>query len=114
MEPYRLRSWRVTSGRLFTCGRPGRARFKDSAQVPEKVVHQWVEKLPGPGTVIVSLLGKKKNGTSEFSFYPFRGGFDEVSRKPSFEQWLRDNHAGQGLSVHEHPTIDYEPVPADT
>jgi hypothetical protein len=114
MEPFRLRRWRVTSGRLFTCGRPGRSNWKDSARVPENIIHKWVRNLPAETQVIVSLLGKKPNGTSEYSFYPFSGGFDDpTTGKPAFAEWLQTNFPERHMSVREHPTEDFAPVPKE-
>jgi hypothetical protein len=95
VEPYRLRFWRVPTGRLATCGRPGRSKYKDASRVPDKITHEWVRNLPGPNTVVVSLLGKKPDGTSEFSFYPFYGGFDRAEEqrgRVSFQEWLGQHH----------------------
>ena len=117
MEPYHLRYWRVPKGRLVTCGRPGRSKFKDAAKVPDKITHEWVSKLPGPDTVIVSLLGRKPDGTSEFSFYPFYGGFDtrEQQRgRPSFQQWLNENYPDLRIEVRDHPTQDFRRIPDET
>ena len=65
--------------------------------------------LPGDAPAIVSLLGKKPNGTSEFSFYPFHGGFDDPGTqrgRPSFQEWLKKNYPDRHISVREHPTED--------
>jgi hypothetical protein len=72
--------------------------------------------LPGPCTAIVSLLGRKPDGTSEFSFYSFYGGFDQLSDRPgclSFQSWLDRWHSDLAIVVHEHPTCDFKPVPQD-
>lgn len=76
-EPINLREWkkrdssRLERGRLFTCGRPGRATFeRKKVSVPEHIIDLWVEGLPKATTLhIVSLLGKKKTGFSEFGYY---------------------------------------------
>lgn len=48
----------------------------------------WVKGLPAANLLyIVSLLGKKPNGYSEFSYYPFRSS-KEDDDKPTFQQWL--------------------------
>lgn len=115
MEPYRLREWRVATGRLLTCGRPGRSKWKDAAQVPTKAIDDWVRNLPEGELVLVSLLGKKPDGTSEFSFYPFRGGFDQTdANMPTFEAWLKDHYPERTIVVREHPTIDFRPIPRET
>ena len=111
MEPYRLREWRVTVGRLFTCARPGRSKWKDAPQVPKKIIDQWVHNLPSKEIEIVSLLGQKPDGTSEYSFYLFRGGFDpNDGEKPLFQEWLALHYPDRRIKVHEHPTIDFSPI----
>jgi hypothetical protein len=113
MEPFRPKFWKVSAGRLMTCGRPGRAEYKGAALVPDAVIHEWVLALPGPNTVIVSLLGKKPWGASEFQAYPFSGGFEPASdggRRPSFQAWLDAHHPALGIEVREHPTIDFRPI----
>jgi hypothetical protein len=73
--------------------------------------------LPGPKTAIVSLLGRKPDGLSEFSFYSFYGGFDLPSDnpgRPSFLEWLARWHGDLSILVREHPTVDFQPIPADT
>lgn len=99
--------------RLFTCGRPGRASFGRSRNpVSEKVIHAWVGGLPGaPEVHIVSLLGRKKDGYSEFAYYPFRS-CRESGDKPDFQGWLRQRY-GCRFVVHEFPTTDAQGVPAD-
>lgn len=66
--------------------------------------------------VIVSLLGRKPNGKSEFSYYSFRGGFDRPSERPgflSFQQWL-DSRYGPGKHlVLDYPTVDTEQLSPD-
>ncbi len=115
MEPYRLRRWRVPTGQLFTCGRPGRSKWKDAPRVPERAIDEWVRNLPGPHTVIVSLLGEKPDGTSEFSFYPFRGGFDPSDeRSMSLHDWLAEHYPERAIEVREHPTVDFRRVPPET
>jgi hypothetical protein len=48
---------------------------------------------------LVSLLGRKKdNGPSEYSFYSFRGGHEDMLSKPTFQEWL-DNRFGIGHFV---------------
>jgi len=104
---------------FFTCARPGRTGHPASkhAQVPDDLVHRWVLGLPGPKTAIVSLLGRKPDGLSEFSFYSFYGGFDlqsEHSGCLSFQEWLDRWHGDQSIVVREHPTCDFKPVPYET
>lgn len=114
MEPFKLRKWRVPSGAFFTCARPGRSHGK-GLEVAEKEIHRWVKGLHlEKGSVIVSLLGKKQNGMSEYRYYPFRGGWDPVTSHPTFQKWLDLEYPALGLLVIEHPTIDYEDVPPAT
>lgn len=119
MEPYRLRRWRLPSPheavRFFTCARPGRSKSKLS-QIPDDLVHKWIRGLPGPETVLVSLLGRKPDGMSEFAFYSFCGGFEspeERGRRVSFQEWLDRWHRERGIQVVEHPTRDYRSIPPD-
>ena len=71
MEPYRKRRWKKASSperiAFYTCARPGRSLSKTD-RVPDHIVHKWVKGLPGPNTTIISLLGQKPDGTSEFTF----------------------------------------------
>ena len=117
MEPYKLRRWRRGSSpdrvALFSCARPGRSHGKNGS-VPDAVVHKWIKGLPGgDATAVVSLLGEKPDGTSEFSFYSFAGAKDVEShrrRGPSFEQWLTKHHADRNIVLAEHPTTDFRPI----
>ena len=83
----------------------------------DDLVHRWVLGLPGPHTAVVSLLGRKPDGLSEFSFYSFYGGFDVSSDHPgcpSFQQWLDKSYPDLLILVREHPTCDFKPVPVAT
>ena len=85
--------------------------------MPDSIIHHWVQNLPQPDTVIVSLLGRKPDGRSEFSFYPFYGGFDTLAERGgrlSFQEWLNAHHGELGIEVREHPTHDFRPVPSAT
>lgn len=115
-----LRRWRIgpSSKSFFTCARPGRTGDAASkyALVPDSKVHRWIMGLPGPNTAIVSLLGCKPDGTSEFSFYSFYGGFDRSSDRPdalSFHEWLTYWHGDQRIVLCEHPTCDFKPIPPE-
>ena len=117
-EPINLREWKRPSGveqqgRLFTCGRPGRATYgRAKIAVPEEIIDLWVNGLPLSDVLyIVSLLGRKTNGFSEFSYYPFRSAL-ETGTKPTFENWLNDRYR-QRFFVHEFPTIDARAIPLD-
>lgn len=121
LKPYRLRRWRAGgcngAVRFFTCARPGRTGKEGSknAYVSDKLVHRWVLGLPRPKTAIVSLLGSKPGGPSEFSFYSFWGGFDSASShlgQLSFREWLHHWHQDLAIELREHPTWDYTPIPA--
>jgi hypothetical protein len=87
-EPCNLREWRVQTGRLFTCGRPGRGCYPSSprkwpAQVPDTVLAAWVDGLPSVDPLhIVSLLGRKPPpGPSEFASYPFRSEHETAAKR---------------------------------
>lgn len=120
LKPYMLRCWRTgpspNGHRIFTCARPGRTGNPASkhARVPDDVVRRWVLGLPSPKTAIVSLLGRKPDGLSEFSFYSFYGGFDLASDHPghlSFQEWLDRWHGDRSIVVREHPTCDLDRKP---
>ena len=83
-EPINLIEWQsktrsANSGRLFTCGRPGREEYgTERVPIPDQVITRWVEGLPAAeGLHIVSLLGTKGDGTSEFVYYPYRSAREE-------------------------------------
>jgi hypothetical protein len=115
MEPYKLRRWRRGSSpdqiRLFTCARPGRSKG-NSGSVPDSIVDKWVKGLPGGAkTTVVSLLGQKPDGLSEFSFYSFSGASEtpeERGKRPLFQDWLSHRHRDRGIEVVEHPTTDFK------
>ena len=123
LRPYMLKCWKTGAVSnhvyFFTCARPGRTGDPASkhAPVPDDLVHRWVLGLPGPNTAILSLLGRKPDGLSEFSFYSFYGGFDLASERPnrlSFQQWLDRWHKERSILVREHPTCDFKPIPPET
>jgi hypothetical protein len=60
---------------------------------------------------VVSLLGRKRDGFSEFSYYPFQSS-QEPGGKPSFQQWLHIN-SPRALTVHEFPTTDARGIPQE-
>jgi hypothetical protein len=121
MEPYKLRRWRRKASRdqlpLFTCARPGRSKSSTGA-VPDQIVDKWVNGLPGPlPAVIVSLLGRKPDGLSEFSFYSFAGVLEtaaERGSRPPFADWLNRRHPGHVEKVIEHPTTDFQRIGVST
>jgi hypothetical protein len=123
LKPYMLKRWRFGSipqpFSFFTCARPGRNgnQASKAAPVSDDLVHRWILGLPGPRTAIVSLLGRKPDGTSEFSFYSFHGGFDLPTDRPgclSFQEWLDKWHSSLSIVVREHPTYDFKPVSSET
>jgi hypothetical protein len=117
-EPINLRERRshatlTSGGRLFTCGRPGRGTFgRKRFRIDDTIVHLWVQGLPVRYLVmIVSLLGTKRDGYSEFAYYSFRSS-KESGEKPTFQEWL-DQHYSQRFVVNEFPTIDSSGIPSD-
>jgi hypothetical protein len=115
-----LRRWKTSvfgaDNQFFTCARPGRTGDPKTknAKVPDDVVHRWVQGLPGPRPAIVSLLGRKPDGQSEFWFYSFFGGFDLPEDNPgriSFVGWLARSYAD--VILREHPTVDLCPIPSE-
>jgi len=118
-EPFRLRLWRQNgppiNGRIFTCSRPGRSKGSAFRKIEDALVERWVNGLPSAERIIIiSLLGRKPAGRSEFGFYSFRGGFDEPSDRPgcpTFQEWLDDRYGSGRYHVIEYPTVDLEPVP---
>ena len=119
--PHNLKRWKIDTPtglvHFYTCGRPGREKGNDG-QVPDELVHRWVLGLPGPNTVIVSLLGRKRTerGLSEFSYYSFCGGLDtpqERDGRPSFQEWLNEHHKDLNILICECPTLDYRETISD-
>jgi hypothetical protein len=122
LKPYMLRRWRIgkfpNCHYLFTCARPGKDGNPASkyATVSNETVHRWVLRLPGQKAALVSLVGCKPDGQSEFSFYSFYGGFDreaENAGRMSFQQWLDRWHGDLAIVLREHPTWDFRPVPTE-
>jgi hypothetical protein len=76
------------------------------------VVRKWADGLPNSGgVVIVSLLGRKPDGVSEFSFYSFYGGFETQADRPGalhFGEWLDRTYPDKRFQLFEHPTIDFK------
>ena len=122
MEPFNLKCWELRDSPdnvayFYTCARPGRSHGQDD-HVSETLISSWVVGLPGKGTVVISILGRKKNRRklSEFCYYPFYGEWDEASkrqRKPSFQEWLDQEHQTRQIVVREDSTYDYDrrPIP---
>ena len=118
LEPKNLCEWRgpdksACRGRLFTCGRPGRATYgRKRRRVPDNVIDRWVQGLPDTEVLhIVSLLGCKNDGFSEFDYYPFRSSLESGSQ-PTLQEWLRERYDREFI-VHEYRTVDAQGVPPD-
>ena len=93
-------------GRLFTCARPGRSLGRTES-VPDEVVDLWVRGLPdAEGYQLVSLLGEKEDGRSEYSFYTFGGEHEQSLGKPTFQEWLDTTYGAGRFKVWEYPTLD--------
>ena len=68
--------------------------------------------LPAASVVhIVSLLGKKKSGFSEFGYYPFRSAH-EAGTQPTLQEWLTERY-DRRFEVHEFPTVDAQGIPLE-
>lgn len=111
-EPCNLRKCRSlgapSAGVLFTCGRPGRSLGRTNP-VSDEIVDCWVAGLPEAKTLhLLSLLGTKVDGKSEYRFYSFRGSH-EHSTKPTLQTWLDRRHGAGTFRVHEYPTVDAGP-----
>lgn len=77
--------------------------------MPDELVHRWVRRLPSKNdVVVVSLLGQKPDGTSEFSLYSF------YKKGRSFRHWLDENYKREAIQIIEHPTCDMKCVPDET
>lgn len=118
-EPINLQEWKAPAdrqapGRLFTCGRPGRATYgRARVAVAEDVIELWESGLPQADVLhIVSLLGQKTTGLSEFSYYPFRSAKEEGT-KHIFEDWLNKRYNRRRFVVYEFPTVDGRGIPRD-
>ena len=110
-EPINLTQWSPKTGTylpgvLYSCGRPGRAVFgKKRVPIPDEVIRDWILGLPRSEKLhIVSLLGSKKDGFSEFQYYPFHSASEEVD-KPTWQEWLVQRY-GDRFIIHEFPTVD--------
>jgi hypothetical protein len=106
MEPHKLRRWRRSAHpdpiRVFSCARPGRSAGS-MCRVPDAVILKWIQGLPeGEELSLISLLGRKPDGTDEHSFYSFKN----VS---GFRKWLRKN-APRTIHLFEYPATDFQHV----
>jgi hypothetical protein len=131
-EPYRLEKHSLKAalinGFFYTCARPGRSLGRQKSVVTDEAVHAWIkginkEMQSGASgdhgikdeIAIVSVLGRKPHGLSEFSYYSFRGGFDLVEERPNcltWQEWLT-KHYGYQYRVYEFPTEDLKPINED-
>ena len=114
-EPINLAEWFHPSppshkSRLFTCGRPGRAiQGKKRVKVDEEIIDSWVHGLPKAATLyIISLLGQKRDGYSEFEYYPFRSE-KESGAKLTMQEWL-DQRYPERFVIYEFPTVDAQGI----
>ena len=84
------------------------------AAVSDPIVREWTDDVLalGPRPAIISLLGKKPDGTSEYSFYSFHGGFEDEAGSLSFAEWLAQ--VDDNVLLIEHPTVDFSPPTAET
>jgi hypothetical protein len=112
-EPVNLREWKASAvemaaGRLFTAGRLGRGTDgykRERRAVDVAIIDRWVAGLPAAKVLyIVSLLGRKTDGFSEFAYYPFRS-CRESGPRPTFQDWLNERY-GDRFMVYEFPTTD--------
>jgi hypothetical protein len=109
MEPYRLRQQKLPahcSGRLFTCARPGRSKGS-KAKVSDVVIREWLRGLPAGDIILVSLLGRKPDTRSEWSFYTFH------EQGITFQSWLDRERGARSIAIIEHPTTDMKTIQAD-
>jgi hypothetical protein len=120
-EPFRLFRWKPkqgnVDGQLYTCARPGRSHGRDIKQIPDIWVDAWVHGMPTCEKLfIVSLLGSKDDGMSEFSFYSFRSDLEspDTDQRPTFQQWLDARHGSGRFQVLEFPTVDLKPLHPET
>jgi hypothetical protein len=80
--------------------------------VADGTIDLWASGLPEADILdIVSLLGQKTTGFSEFSYYPFRSA-KESGTKPTFEEWLNKRYKRRFV-LHEFPTVDGRGIPPD-
>ena len=86
--------------------------WRDKIRVDDDTIDKWVNGLPKANVLhIISLLGQKTNGFSEFDYYPFQSS-KESGPKPTFQEWF-DERCGRRFVVHEFPTVDAREIPSD-
>jgi len=103
MEPWKLRRWKLpsaSSAKFYTCARPGRSKGS-KGPAPDDLIHEWISGLPpNQNVAILSLLGHKPDGTSEWSFYSF------YRKHRSFQEWLDQHYPAKAIKVIQHSTCD--------
>jgi len=109
-EPLNLKEWPALAGQLYSCARPGRGTHgKKRTPVDTSVLRRWLKNLPAVGALhMISLLGRKADGMSEFVYYPFRSCEDDDDGRPTFQEWLRGEMTPH--IVYEFPTCDRLPL----
>ncbi len=118
-EPCGLTQWILgneePSRQLFTCARPGRSLGRKRKTIDDADVIDWLNGLPARETVtvIVSLLGYKPNGQSEFSYYSFKSAHEDRAGSPMFQEWIDCATAVGKYVVIEHPTTDNREICPD-
>jgi len=81
--------------------------------IPNETIDEWVYGLPNAEVLhIVSLLGEKKDGYSEFNYYPFRSS-KVPGEEPTFEEWLNGRY-DRRFKVHEFPAVDARSMQPET
>lgn len=126
---YKLRCWRLdvdgTPARFWTCARPGRTADPKSRSrsVSDYDVSCWLLGVRALGeaarpTTLISLLGEKEGGRSEFSFYSFGPPSSAAIRtggqQLSFDAWIAHYHPTVRIDVVSVPTVDRMPMePSD-
>lgn len=102
-EPYRLFEWRLPSPNqtsFYTCARPGRS-LGPKKFVSNDLVIKWANGLSNQKNItIISLLGTKTSGKSEYLFY---SAFHDAN---SMEQWLNSQVHGLQFQIISYPTVD--------
>lgn len=109
-KPYMMKRWRRKASPeaipIYTCARPGR-RLGPRGKVTDSEVMRWICGLPNHRPLsIISLLGKKPDGTDEHSFYSFRNA-------DGFQMWIAKRSSGD-INLFIHPTTDFNPVGQQT
>ena len=115
MEPYKLRRWKKKDDTIaidfWTCARPGRSKGPHGS-VSDEIVVKWISHLPPGVDTIISLLGTKPNGMSEFSFYSFGSDRDDNSRT-TFQEFIERIPGFEDVTVLEFPTTDFQRIPPE-